>query len=217
MAWSTHESRIHNMQKNDKFQLGWAKHFKNSAPKKEASLLETAGVMNSLHLRAVRVRFCALISQQWKGPSRLSPGEKISQDKARQKWHMSKNGAIQKLCRRAAAAAAASAQIVYIVCKAFKMVTRPLIILILPKCEWQLSVLKQSLTSNTPPTFTVTDRQIHIEICEGRWKHINHTIFFGFYRVSLKVGYLVSNYIFFIWSYPQKYEPNQFVKVVERI
>jgi hypothetical protein len=36
---------------------------------------------------------------------------------------MSKNGAIQKLCRRAAAAAAAAAQIVYIVCKAFKMVT----------------------------------------------------------------------------------------------
>ena len=33
---------------------------------------------------------------------------------------MSKNGAIQKLCRRAAAAAAA-VQIVYIVCKAFKM------------------------------------------------------------------------------------------------
>ena len=109
MTWSTHESRIHNMQKNDKFQLGWAwaKHFKNSAPKKEASLLETAGVMNSLHLRAVRVRFCALISQQWKGPSRLSPGEKISQDKARQKWHMSKNGAIQKLCHREAAATAA--------------------------------------------------------------------------------------------------------------
>ena len=59
---------------------------KTQHPKKGASLLETAGVMNSLHLRAVRVRFCALISQQqWKSPSRLSPGEKISQDKARQK------------------------------------------------------------------------------------------------------------------------------------
>ena len=135
MTWQGSNSQL---AKNDKFQLSsaWAKHFKNSAPKKdEASLLETAGVMNSLHLRAVRAFLCTY-SQQWKGPSRLSPGEKISQDKARQKWHMSKNGAIQKLCRRVAAVAAA-VQIVYIVCKAFKMVTM-----------WRSVNLKSKITSS---------------------------------------------------------------------
>ena len=65
----------------------------------------------------------------------------------------------------------------------------------MPKCEWQLSVLKQTLTSNTPPTFTATDRQIHIETFEGRWQHINHTFFFSFYRVSFK-GWVISEGIF---------------------
>lgn len=45
--------------------------------------------------------FWCTYSQQWESPSCLfPPGEKISQDKAKQRWHMSKNGGtIQKLCR----------------------------------------------------------------------------------------------------------------------
>ena len=81
LTWEESNSQL---AKNDKFQLSsaWAKHFKNSAPKKdEASLLETAGVMNSLHLRAVRVRFCALIHNNGRVHLVCPPGRKLARTK----------------------------------------------------------------------------------------------------------------------------------------